>query len=387
MKILAFNYEYPPLGGGGGVVFKDLCDELAKRHEVTIVTSHHGNLPHHELVGTQDVHRVPVWRRTGLSTATMSSMLSYPLTSWRRGRRLMKEGDFDVVTSHFVVPTAPSAQLLASSFALPHVLNVLGGDLYDPSKRMSPHRLPLMPRAIRSLLSRADRVVAGSTDTARNARQFYGFDGRVDVIPLGIVEPPRHSGARSSYDIGDDRFVMVVVGRLVARKGLEDLLRVLHDLHDPRDLLLVIGDGPSRGSLESLAAQLGLAERVRFLGRVSEAAKWELLDVADLFVSTSIHEGFGLVFLEAMHCGLPIACYDRGGQTDFLEDRKTGAVVPLGRTSEFVRAIERLKTDRDLAARCSEFNRERVRAFYIDRYAERHESLFEELVRESGQAD
>jgi len=57
---------------------------------------------------------------------------------------------------------------------------------------------------------------------------------------------------------------------------------------------------------------------------VPEEHKFRLLRIADVFVSTSQHEGFGLVFLEAMACGLPVVCYDRGGQIDFLEDRTTG---------------------------------------------------------------
>lgn len=382
MRILAFNYEYPPLGGGGGVVFKDLYDELSKRHQVTIVTTHFGDLPRHEVRGTQSIHRVSVWRRTHLSTATMLSMLTYPLTSWRRGRSLLSKGPFDVVTSHFVVPTALSAQVLASSFKVPHVLNVLGGDLYDPSKKQSPHRVPVVRSVVRSCLKRADRVVAGSTDTAENAQRLYRADRSIDVIPLGIVAPELAEASRASLGVGADRFVMATVGRLVARKGLEDLIRVVHELQDPRDLVLVIGEGPAREPLEALVRELGVENKVMFRGRVSEKDKWGLLGISDLYVSTTLHEGFGLVFLEAMHSGLPVVCYDRGGQTDFLEDGKTGLLVPHGKTDAFVDAVRRIKADRALAKACAAFNRERVKAFYIDGYAMRHEELFEEVVRE-----
>ena len=79
------------------------------------------------------------------------------------------------------------------------------------------------------------------------------------------------------------------------------------------------------------AAELGVAQRVHLLGQVSEADKYAALAIADAFVSTSQHEGFGLVFLEAMACGLPVVCYDRGGQTDFLTSGETGFVVQAQR--------------------------------------------------------
>ncbi len=380
MRILAFNYEYPPLGGGGGVVFKDLYDELATRHQVTVITTHYPKLPRRERHGNQEILRVRVLGRSALSTATMSSMLTYPQASWLLGRKLLKRQRFDLINSHFVVPTAPSAQLLATSFKVPHVLSLHGGDLYDPSKRMSPHRLPVVRRLIRALIQKADRVVAQSTDTVDSARRIYRIDRPIDVIPLGIVPYPVRASERSAFGIGDDRFVMATVGRLIPRKGLEELLRVIHDLDDPRDLLLVIGSGPARPALERLAADLGIENRVRFMGWVSEEEKWDLLALSDLYISTSMHEGFGLVFLEAMHCGLPVVCYDRGGQGDFLEDGKTGALVPLGSRGDFARAVRRFKDGSELARSCSAFNRERVREFYIDRYSERHERLFEEVI-------
>jgi glycosyltransferase involved in cell wall biosynthesis len=239
----------------------------------------------------------------------------------------------------------------------------------------------VVAKLVRTLLNKADRVIAASTDIATNARLIYGVDRQIDVIPLAIVPFERKEISRDSLDIGEDRFVMATVGRLISRKGLEDLLRAVRDLDDPRDLLLVIGSGPARESLEGLAVELGIKDRVRFTGWVSDGKKCDLLSISDLYVSTSLHEGFGLVFLEAMHCGLPIVCYNQGGQTDFLEDGKTGVLVPLGKRDAFVEAVRRLKTDREWARSCAVFNRERVKDYYIDRYAERHERLFDEAIR------
>jgi glycosyltransferase involved in cell wall biosynthesis len=186
---------------------------------------------------------------------------------------------------------------------------------------------------------------------------------------------------RAGLGIGEDRFVMISVGRIVARKGIDVLLDVVRRLDDPRDLLLVIGAGPLRESLEAQARELGVAERVRFAGRTTDVEKWQSLACADAYVSTAMHEGFGLVFLEAMHSGLPIVCYDCGGQTDFLEDGRTGAVVPLGDSEPIVDALRRIKADPALRTRQGAFNRARVLDFSIERCAARYEEIFAEVVR------
>ncbi len=71
------------------------------------------------------------------------------------------------------------------------------------------------------------------------------------------------------------------------------------------------------------------------LGRVSEELKFQYLNASDVYFSTAIHEGFGIVFLEAMECGLPVICYNRGGQVDFLSNENTGYLIKLGDADSF----------------------------------------------------
>ncbi len=381
MKILAINYEYPPLGGGGGVVFKDIYDELAKTHEITIITTHFKGLDRYEQVGNQKIYRVPVLFRKELATATIPSLLTYFPASLRKAKQLMKANRFDLINSHFAVPSSPSADIVARKYGVPHALSLHGGDLYDPSKGLSPHKLPVVRGMVRRLLHRADRLLAQSQNTAENARKYYGVERPIDVIPLGIVPPEVNEIPRKQLEIGDDRFVMITIGRLIPRKGLEGLIESLKKMNDPRDLLVIVGDGPLLGELGDMARRIGVEDRIMLTGFVTDERKYQLLAASDIYVSTTLHEGFGLVFLEAMHCGLPIACYDNGGQTDFLEDGKTGALVPLGDLDQFVGSVEKLKVDDGWRRECSGFNLRHVREYYVDRCAERHQEIFEEMIR------
>jgi glycosyltransferase involved in cell wall biosynthesis len=102
--------------------------------------------------------------------------------------------------------------------------------------------------------------------------------------------------------------------------------------------------------------------------------------VSDLFVSASQHEGFGLVFLEALAFGLPVICYDRGGQTDFLKTGETGAVVKLNDQRGLIEAIDNQLADREARTRIAQHNLRLVEDYFIDTCAARYEAVFNEVI-------
>jgi glycosyltransferase involved in cell wall biosynthesis len=377
LKILFCNYEYPPLGGGGGVVMAALARELARRHEVTVLTSQALGLASADTEGGVRIIRVPVFFRRQLAVANMPSMIAFLPSGTLKGLGLMRSGRFDVINTHFVVPSGPVGQFLSRVNGIPNVLSVHGGDLYDPSKQSSPHRHAWLRAPIRYMLNAADEVVGQSRDTVRHVAEIYGVQRPIDLIPLGIERPPAVAGApREQLGIAPDAFVMVTIGRLVARKSTLQLVHALASCGRADTHLVVVGDGPDTAALQNAAAAAGVAERVHLLGHVSDAQKYRALAAADIFVSTSQHEGFGLVFLEAMAFGLPVVCYDRGGQTDFLKSRETGHVIKLNDLADFTRALVELHDQPDVRRDIGRQNLQRVEAFFIDRCAERYEGVF-----------
>ena len=385
MKILFCNYEYPPLGGGGGVVMAALARELAHRHEVTVLTSGGLGLPAESRDGNVRVIRVPVLFRRKAAVANMPSMLAYlPMGGWR-GATLARRRAFDVINTHFVVPTGPVGHGLARLHGIPNVLSVHGGDLYDPSKTSSPHRHAWLRGPIRYLLNRADAVVGQSRNTLQHVADIYGVGRATQLIPLGIERPPAVAPLRrSELHIPDAAFVLVTVGRVVARKATVQLVQALQRAERPNAHLVVVGDGPDVGAVRQAASEAGLADRVHLLGQVSEERKFQVLAAADVFVSTSQHEGFGLVFLEAMAFGLPVVCYDHGGQTDFLRSGETGFVIRLNDLEAFTTALKELHDRPELKRRLGEENRRRVEQYLIDKCAARYERVFEEAIGSSG---
>jgi glycosyltransferase involved in cell wall biosynthesis len=387
MRILFCNYEYPPLGGGGGVVMAALARQLAKRHDVTVITSRAGDLRAEDNDCGVRVLRVPVFFRRELAVANFPSMAAYLPTGFIRGVRL-KKNDFDVINTHFVVPTGPLGHALGHWFDVPNVLSVHGGDLFDPSKASSPHRHAPLRAAVRWLLHAADEVVGQSRDTVRHVTELYGVRRPIELIPLGIDRPPPISAlSRQALELPQDAFVLITIGRLVARKATTQLIDMFAASRIPNAHLVIVGDGPDAPAIERRAVELGVRNRLHMLGQVTDAQKYAALSMADAFVTASQHEGFGLVFLEAMAFGLPVLCYDRGGQTDFLTTGETGHVVKLNDRDAFIRALIQLHTDRDARERYGRHNRKLVENYFIDTCAARYEQVFTAAIdRRAGAA-
>jgi glycosyltransferase involved in cell wall biosynthesis len=382
MNILVINYEYPPIGGGGGVLCKDISEGIAaKGHRITVVTSQYGSLQKNEHLHGVNIFRVPVLMRKKQTVASMASMISFvPMCIWKV-KELMKYNTYDLINTHFAIPSGPAGQYLSRRYHIPNVLTILGGDIIDPSKFLSPHNTILLNQTVRKMLFGADRVVAESTDIKRNAQKYYGFDRQVDIVPLGIYPNAHPAKNRQALGLPMDKFIFVTIGRLVKRKNLEDLLHIFKDVQetDP-SILLVIGDGPEKDNIEKRSKQLGINNAVRLLGRVSDEEKFQYLAASDVYLSTAIHEGFGIVFLEAMECGLPVISYDRGGQTDFLREGKTGHLIELGNKGNFALKLKELLNSNPLRMAIRAHNKNYVKGFYIEHVAEKYISIFNEVA-------
>jgi glycosyltransferase involved in cell wall biosynthesis len=381
MKILMFNYEYPPLGGGGGVFTKQLAEELVKcGNTVTVITSSFNLHKQVEMINGVEILRVPIFMRSDQNAASHVSMVTYFPTSLYRGFTLLRKRAYDLIHTLFAIPSAPSAVFLAKYFNAPHLLSILGGDIYDPSKRLSPHKTPILHFAVKKIIDNSDRVVALSMDIKKRAIEHYQAGNDIDVIHLGIPEPVFQPKSKESFGFKKQDTVLVTVGRLVRRKGISDLIRAIKQLQEFNVKLAVIGDGPEKEHLVSIANSLGLRDQIIFWGYVSEETKFQILNISDIYVSTSHHEGFGIVFLEAMTAGLPIVCFDKGGQAEFLIDGKTGYLVEYGKIDLFILRLGQLCSQENEIRRIRDFNKNYVRKFLIETCGARYQKIYKAIL-------
>lgn len=387
MRILMLNYEFPPLGGGGGVACYHIAKELAKNHQVDYLTTAFRGLPKFEVVDGINVYRVPVLGRKELSTATLLSMLTFFPSSLLKGIKLCRVNQYDIINTHFVIPSGPSGVFLSKLFNVPIVMSVHGGDIYDPSKKWSPHRHFILRKMITWLLGKSDIITAQSNNTKSNTNTYYHPNKEINVIPLGFIIPKFKKTTREELHLSDDDIILISVGRLVKRKGYEYAIEALNKLHRHNLKYLIIGDGPEEENLKYLVKQLGVENQVEFLGFVSEEKKFQYLSISDIYVLSSLHEGFGICLLEAMYCGLPIVATNNGGQTDFLIDTENALLLPTKNSDALANQIMELIQNDGLRLQISENNIQKVIDFYIETISKNYISIYKSADYRNGRED
>jgi glycosyltransferase involved in cell wall biosynthesis len=256
MRILLVNYEYPPLGGGGGIAMMEIAEELARTHEVHVLTSGTKALPaieKHDALNLT-IHRAQVFGRSARATASFASMAAFLPAGTRLGNKLVSDLSFDVVNTWFAIPSGIVGSAVAKKNRIPHVLTFIGGDIYDPSKWYSPHQFYPAGLAVKRVLRQADAHVAISTDIVGRAKEHFDFDEPVEVIPLGIQEPRFPPKTREELKLDATKKYIVAVGRLVRRKDYPTLLKAVRSVGREDVHLILLGDGPDRDNLAALAS-------------------------------------------------------------------------------------------------------------------------------------
>jgi glycosyltransferase involved in cell wall biosynthesis len=267
--------------------------------------------------------------------------------------RLYEEWRFDVLHAHCLAPPGhAAARWVRRRTVSAFVVSAHGPDMINVPENSSMGR-----RACVAAMAAADLVVANSTWAARRCEEIAGRPLPVRVVHLGADIPPDvapHNGQTR----------LVTVAHLVERKRHQVVLRALARL-DPerRPEYLIIGDGPCREPLERLAAELGVADRVRFLGQLPNADALARAATCDLFVMPGVEEPFGVAFVEAMAAGLPaIGSRGEGGPEDIAAAGRGMVLVQPDDPDALAAEIERLTADRAELGRLGAAARETVAA-------------------------
>jgi phosphatidylinositol alpha-1,6-mannosyltransferase len=267
----------------------------------------------------------------------------------------------------FLDPWLPLGYLGPDLGAAPYVVVVHGAEVTLPG------RLPVARSFGAHALHGAAGVVAASGYSAREAVRAARRPLRGVVIPPGVdverfrpIDAEEQRAVRAAFALDPARPLVLGVSRLVPRKGFDVLIDAVLGLPDVQ-LAIAGGRGRDRRRLEARARKLGIANRVRFLGAVPDAALAPLYASADVFAMPCRDrwlgleaEGFGIVFVEAAAAGVPSVAGRSGGSHEAVVDGETGFVVD-GRSAREVRAaVERLLADDELRARMGTAARHRA---------------------------
>lgn len=374
MRALLVTDIFPPSIGGPATFIDRLARRLAQRgHEVAVLCSSERPIDPDDRARPFRVVRVSLANRYRYELE-VRARLSWLLASHRH-----------VLVNGLERYVAPIASGLGRRF----VLKVVGDGLWETARNRGETALDIDAfqeeearrgfapgwDARARLLRRARAVVVPSHYLAGLVQRWGAAQARVRVVPNAApdgVGPARLAGRGGALRIA-------FVGRLTNWKGVDTLLVALKELDGAT--AAIAGDGPAGPLLQGLAAQLGLAGRVRFLGRCGPDRVSELLRDSDVLVLPSLYEGLSHTVLEAMAQGVPCVASDRGGNPELIRDGVEGLLVPALDPDALRCALSGLDRDRERLAALSAGARCRAREFSLDRAAVEYEAVLGLLER------
>lgn len=345
LSIVHVYKDYWPIVGGIENHIKDLAEaEAALGHDVTVLVTNPGGQR-----GRERINGVQVIRAARLATfASTPLSLALPV--------LLANLKPDVTHVHFPYPVGEVSQWLLR-WKQPYLIGY-HSDVVKQQRILRLYR-PLLCR----VLAGAGQILVGSDNYVNSSPYLRPLSHKCTIVPYA-VDSARFAQAEPGWP-EDGRFTILFMGRHRYYKGVDDLIRAVGLL--PAGLavrLLIGGDGPLRGEWEALSAELGLQDKISFVGHLSDDELPCFYASGDLFVlpANSRAESFGKVLQEAMAAGLPCISTELGTGTSFVvQDGVTGLVVPPKQPMALAAAIQQLGEQPDLCQKLGQAGQERAK--------------------------
>ena len=367
--VIVLTTAYDPFIGGAELAAREVMRRIPDVQFTVLTARFYRNLPAYEVQGNIVIHRL------GIGSAVDKYLL--PVLAYRAGKRLLRPEtslwcvmvSYASIAGYYLKRKNPDLRL---------ILTLQEGDVIEGRK------FGVVPFWWRRLLAVATDVHAISKYLAELARNF-GYHKEIHIIPNGVDVAlfSRRNVARIAeiqrlYALSRFSFVLVSVSRLVEKNGLADVIRALPQLHGVG--FLIVGDGPLRASLTTLASSLGVSDRVIFSGSVPLEEVPNYLHASHAFIRLSKSEGLGTAFLEAMAAGLPVIGTPVGGIKEFLINQETGLSVPVIDSDVIEREVKVLMSDNVLVEKLQKKGKQLIQEKYsLDFVAARMKTFFYSL--------
>ncbi len=361
MKICCFTYTFLPTVGGAEFLLHRLAESLTGRgHHVTVIAPLVRGKNNRIKTGYRLMRYVrPISKRFGVRQTLV-------YLSWEYARRR-----FDVLHCHGAYPAAFVGAAFKKYFKPPVVVRPHGADILPGEWIRQDARLE---RRMKDGLAVADAVISQGRSIQEELIKLGVDAQKIVTIHNGVVRAPArpiHQPASPPY--------LFSMGSLSLKKGYDVLLHAFAILATqfPNLRLIVAGDGARRFELLAMASNLGLTDRVRWIGEISGDGKSQWLSGAAVYVSSSRREPFSNALLESMAEGLPIVATNVGGNAEMIEDGRSGLLTPPEDPSALAAAIRQVLADDRLRQKLSEGAWIRSEAYDWERMVDQYEQLYQ----------
>lgn len=330
MNILLLNYEYPPLGGGAGLISRYIAEGLAELgNTVTVLTTWYAGEEEHSMhmEGKLQIIRLKSARKLTFRS-NLKEMISWIRHSNNYLPAHLMNHSYDVVFANFALPGGEVARKIFKQHHIPYVIISHGHDIpwLFPGQMWFYHLLTYL--RIQKICSHCSVLFVQSGDMLRNAQRFVGkkHSDKVRLVP---------NGADFKMFFPDntprpERFRILFAGRLVKQKGPMLFLKAIRKLHEmgiPFEVI-VIGDGPMRHAMHHYVETHKLRAMVRFIGWLSKEEMPSAYRSAHCMVAPSLNEGMSMAMNEALASGLYVFATDVSCNAALLRPEINGELIP-----------------------------------------------------------
>jgi glycosyltransferase involved in cell wall biosynthesis len=405
MKIGVLTHNYPRFSGDfSGRFVEALSEELVTQgHDVTVIApwdaayarmaaDHRVHLLLYRYAPRADWHRLGYMRTMRADVALRGgTYLLAPglfLAGARAALRWTSQARPDVLHAHWTLPNGFMAALAARRYRVPLVVSIPGSDATVAGQN------PVFRRMAKFAFDQAGLITANSAALRGVAVGGLGADpAKFDLIAYGVdpnaylPDPAGTADLRAYLGIPTDAIVFLAVGRMVYKKGFDRLIRAAALMansewqmadgkwpvatshqpsaigHTPPVHLVMVGEGDLWAEWQALGRELGLAERLHWVGNVPADRLGVYYNMADALVMPSVThpaDGLNVTVLDAMSCARPVVGTNTAGNELAIRDGDNGFLVPEGDDAALAGALATLAADPDLRARMGAAGRQRI---------------------------
>ena len=386
MRIIFFNYEYPPLGAGAANATFCILHEYAKQTglEIDLITSSISADYALEKIGENvRIHRLPIGKnKNNLHFQSRKDLIIYSWKAYFFACQLIREAarqgeKFDLSHSFFTVPCGFLSWLLKIEFKLPYIVSLRGSDVPGYSDRFV-FLYKLITPIIKLIWNRADFVISNSQglkDLALKTKTKKEIGLIYNGVDTGHFKP-------DSSQRRDDRFIITTgASRVTHRKGLNYLIEAAAKLFAkyPDIYVKIMGGGNARVNLEKLVKELRAEKNIEFLGRIPREKTVPYYQEASLFVLPSLNEGMSNAMLEALASGLPILATATGGSNELVHENENGFIIKTKDSADIAEKIEKIISDKNLRESMGQASRELAETMSWGKVAGQYFELYKKI--------
>ena len=375
-KSLKIGLVCYPTFGGSGIVATELGKALAEKgHDIHFITY---SKPVRMDWFTKNMyyHEVSVSDYPLFEYAPYELLLSSKLVDVAINQKL------DILHVHYAIPHASAAfsaqQILKTrNIDLPFITTLHGTDitLLGKDKSFQP--------VIEFAINQSDAVTAVSESLKEDTYQFFDIKKNIEVIP-NFIDPSLYRFAEDielrAQFAEKDEVIITHISNFRKVKRVDDVIRIFKGVQQQLSAkLLMVGDGPELHQVKNLARELGISDKVFFLGKSKRIE--QITSISDVFLLPSETESFGLVALEAMASGVAVVSSNVGGLAEVNKDGVTGFLNDVGDIEGMISSVLTILKDKDTLARFKTNALEHSQKFELNKIVPVYENLYLSLVK------